>query len=351
MIQDIAVKTVEGFLNNQIPLSVGLAKQASAYELNGDQIQRCIEASNSICYLKMLQLGTDRTVEFPVAEYNDVLSHVAVPDMDKSASVTPAKAVSVFSKPSLNMGAFEKAANVTDYYDSLPEHTKSIMLLKEAQTNKRAIEELEVQSNILSEKLVKVAKEVSKDPQGLNKIASLSEEHDFKRLSVLVSGEVKPFRNLSDMGIFKEANMSSARSLCSLYKEAQELMTEMVERREMAKCAETMIQKTAAKMNTTKVQPTAGVSNKGLFSASSVEKNVGQVAAKGGKIPDYIGKGTSFTANKVVGAIAAAPKAVAKAAFKHAGVIAGAGFDAAAYSPGIDKTTGRPNDVWAALNS
>ena len=61
-LRDISVTVVEQFLNNKIPLSLGLAKQAAAAQLNSDQIKRAVEATNTIAYLKVLSMSDDRTV-------------------------------------------------------------------------------------------------------------------------------------------------------------------------------------------------------------------------------------------------------------------------------------------------
>lgn len=86
-LRDISVAVVEDFINNKTPLSVGLAKQASMHELNYEQIQRCVEASNTIAHLKLLGAAEDRTFEFPLCKFAEVMGHAATPDIEKSAGV------------------------------------------------------------------------------------------------------------------------------------------------------------------------------------------------------------------------------------------------------------------------
>lgn len=86
-LRDISVKVVEGFLNDKVPLSIGLAKQASENQLNPDQIQRCVEASNTIAHLKLMESAADRTFEFPLCEYNHVLAEIAQPGITKEAGL------------------------------------------------------------------------------------------------------------------------------------------------------------------------------------------------------------------------------------------------------------------------
>ena len=42
-IRDISVRVVEGFFNDKVPLSVGLAKEASAACMNHEQIKRACD--------------------------------------------------------------------------------------------------------------------------------------------------------------------------------------------------------------------------------------------------------------------------------------------------------------------
>src|SRR4051812_18287701 len=78
-IRDCAVHVVEEFINKKVPLSQGVASCAELQALNSEQIKRVIEATNSIAYLKLLNGAEDRTFEFPVAEYTEVMGHLALP--------------------------------------------------------------------------------------------------------------------------------------------------------------------------------------------------------------------------------------------------------------------------------
>lgn len=86
-LRDISVAVVEGFINNKIPLSQGLAKQAEAHDLNSDQVQRCVEVSNTVAHLKLLGMAEDRTFEFPLCKYAEVMRYAAAPSIEKSAAV------------------------------------------------------------------------------------------------------------------------------------------------------------------------------------------------------------------------------------------------------------------------
>lgn len=89
-LRDISVAVVEDFINNRTPLSEGLAKQAAANDLNCDQIQRCVEASNTIAHLKLLSVAEDRTFEFPLCKFAEVMEKAATPNIEKSAGIVSA---------------------------------------------------------------------------------------------------------------------------------------------------------------------------------------------------------------------------------------------------------------------
>ena len=86
-LRDISVAVVEGFINNRIPLSQGLAKQAEIHDLNSDQVQRCVETTNVVSHLKLLGMAEDRTFEFPLCKYAEVMHYAAAPNIEKSAGV------------------------------------------------------------------------------------------------------------------------------------------------------------------------------------------------------------------------------------------------------------------------
>lgn len=212
-IRDISVSTVESFLNDKIPLSQGLAKQASLHQLNAEQINRCVEATNSIAHLKIISLSDDRTVEFPLCKAAEVMAHIVDPGTEKIATFK--------EEP-----VFEKVASTeltyADFLGSLSEHERTVMFQKEAQINARKLEMLQNEADNLLFDLTKQAGIVAKDPEALEKIAVACED-SYEALSTLVFGEVK---HLERVGLFKEAELKEERKLHSLYKRAQDLVAE-----------------------------------------------------------------------------------------------------------------------------
>ena len=302
----IAVKTVEGFLNDKIPLSVGLAKQASEYDLNSEQIKRCVEASNNIAYLKILSMSDDRTMEFGLAKSAEVLALLCAPE----------KQASIITKP-----ITKQASTIPDWTFDYPTGghdystaDKTLAFIKSAAANQRELEDLNVESLRLVSELTKVAKDLSKDTSWIDKMSSANVEH-FTELSVLVSGKAEIKRDFGDVEMFKEAQLKQVKSLSELYKSAKAIVREVAEKRELSKRAE------AVHLTLTK-------------------------QAFADMLGSAIGKGVGKT---VVGAGVVGAGAIGAVKAVGVGRVAGIGADSAFYHPGHSKITGASKDVWDTL--
>lgn len=223
-IRDIAVRCVEGFLNDKTPLSQGLAKEASSYDMNPEQIKRACEATNTITQLKLLQMSQDRTIEFPLCKYAEVMQDMCVPASVSSGSGIP--------------DAFQKSASVQEPVEAFTPtevsyHEQKIHFIKEAAINKRRLEDLEVESNDIVAKLVKTAAQIKADPAWLDKLSCV-QTSDYAQLSALISGSVQPKRNFEGLPLFKEAQLKEINQLTALYCTAKELVKEAAARRDLA---------------------------------------------------------------------------------------------------------------------
>lgn len=352
LIRDISVKAVEDFLNNKVPLSDSLAKQAAAYDLNSEQVKRAVESANNIAYLKILQVSDDRTVEFPLAKYAEVMGAATLPDhfTEKvAAAITVETPVQI-----------EKVASVETTRE-LTDAEKVNYLIKSAAANKQALERLEVESINLAQDLVKVAKEIAKDSKWMDKLACVADEQSFSELSLLASGKVEKYRDLKSFGLFKEAELKSVAKFAGMYKQAQALVREQRERIELQKRADDTMSsmkngffdgaRSAAKATTQKiVGAPAYALGRGLGAAASTPFRAAGAAASTVKdtFHQNLSKALKGGSGKVTGTV----KAVGSTGSSVAGKIMGAAgpiADAAFYDPGVDKTTGRSNDVWSAL--
>lgn len=336
-IRDLSVSAVEDFLNRKVPLSEGLAKQASAAELNAEQIQRAVEATNSIAYLKILGMSDDRTVEFPLAKYAEVMSHIAIPSASASY------------EPQIEKVASVQSEEVTTEFET---NAKLTFLIKEAAANKIALENLEVESINVKDNLIKLASAIRKDAAWMDKLASVTTAEEFGPLAVLVSGEKQGYRDLKDLGLFKEAQLKQVGEFKELYKQARQIIREMTERAGLQKRAEDL-SRAQRSMFKNPISSAAGGVGKVMGKA------VGNVAAAPGKAVGAMGAGikNSFKKNLnniVQGKPSArqagqAAKSTIKPIAKTVGSLGGAALDAAFYNPGTESTTGRSNDVWNAL--
>lgn len=320
-IRDISIKTVEGFLNDKIPLSEGLAKQASLLQLNSEQIQRSVEATNSIAYLKVLSLTDDRTMEFPLCKYAEVMVKVALPDTDtvfvKKASAVGKSSPEVFT----NLIMTDAEQRVT--------------FIKQAALNEAHLTKLKDRSFTILPELTKAASIVKADKQGLEKLATISRFENFDVLSVMVYGTKQIF---NDSGLFKQAELKEVLKLSDLYKEAKLLQVSISEKQSL--------------------------SDRSSLVKKAFVEGTGNVAGKaiGGVVTapfKALGKGIANTTHNlgVPMANAAKSKLGMKTSpfIKRVGIGAlalpaiGIGFDASMYTPGVNADTGTSKDAWTAL--
>jgi len=321
-IRDISVKTVEGFLNNKIPLSEGLAKYASAMELNSDQIQRAIEATNSIAYLKVLSLADDRTVEFPLCKYAEVMTAVTMPIM-KTASEKEEKPNIIIPETLYGL-------------DDLCDADKNYYFTKLAGLASIELEALKDREITIVPELIKLANAVKKDIQGLEKLATVASGKTFAMASVLVYGEVQPHE---DTGIFKTAELEVAESFIKLFKQAQDLNIQVKEKNAILE--KSVMHKQAM------LGAIGQAVGHGLGATIAAPVSVAANAAK--RTASNVGNSIGDTARSIVG------KQPLNRPIKRFGMGAGAlaaggvAADAMMYTPGTDKTTGRSKGVWTTL--
>lgn len=221
-IRDLSIKVVEGFLNEKTPLSIGLAKQASANDLNLEQIKRACEVANTVTHLKLMQLSDDRTIEYPLCKVAEVMAHICTPSgatIEKSAAVIETPSAQEFT-PTEMCG-----------------QEQTIHFIKQAALNERALSDLTDKAIVVQSQLVKLASEVSKDPVWMDKMSCVDSEN-FAELSTLISGKPTTPRDFGGHSLFKEAQLKQVTALSELYKEAKQIVAETSKRSELCKRAE-----------------------------------------------------------------------------------------------------------------
>lgn len=326
-IRDVAVRCVEGFLNNKTPLSVGLAKEASANDLNLEQIKRACEVTNTVTHMKLLQLSDDRTIEFPLCKVAEVMASIVAPGTEKRA----ASGKQVVANSQLPNECQEKQASAHEAF-AFSDHEKTLHFIKEAAVNEKVLESLNDRAIVVQSELVKVASEVRNDKAWMDKLSSVIAIHDDKNnrmqdlypsLSVLISGEPSERRDFGGHHMFKEAELKQVNKLVALYKEARSIVAEKAKRTAMCKRAEDLSQEMTKQAFFTGAARAVG---SGLGKAT-VGLGIGAAAV------------TGFAAKKAVKAVSS-PVGMA--------VVGDSMTHAANGSAGITRN-GAPKDVWDAL--
>lgn len=343
-IKDISVKTVQDFLNHKIPLSAGLAKQASVLELNSEQIKRAVEATNCIAHLKILEMVSDRTVEFDLCKEAEVMQHIVLPQGLESlpAEVSPiidaTNIEKMASAPSLEVDLNKEA------FGKMSEHELTLHFIKEAATNNARIQVLEDDAAILMSNINASVKSLRSDDSTLEKLAARVSGDDFAQLSTILYGEIKEHKVL---GLYKVAEIKhdfvAIDKLNGMVKEAQELNTELTRRKDLHAQSELIKQAFLGALG------------------GAIGRTIGSVAGGAiGAVSKAIGGATARSAanvgakaaDKVRTVMGKAPLSKPVQKFGIGALGAGAAsvaLDASMYRPGNSPDTGKSKDVWDAL--
>lgn len=365
-LQDIAVKCTSEFLNSGTSLNASLAKEASSRGLNSDQLQRAIEATNTLTHLKSIELSKDRTVEFPVADYREIIKSASIPDslLNGQAPVMLAagEGVEKQASQSSQVGSFEY------FFPELNDAEKRVWLMKEASINARKIEDLNAEFIVLTHDLVKQANVLRKDPELLEHLSasSLSDE-DFTKIAgmLLIPGVArKDFAKAT--GMFKSASLGPVETFVGMFKRAENVNSELKARRDLAEKAE------ALKNPFIKEAGLLGAAKSviGSVSSNGVMKSIGIAAGKTiSYIPRKIGAAVTTGAKEVGVALrnkvetttvakkfGVTPVPVnqsfrdkAKAVATTVPMVAGAAMDASMFKPTVNPAKDRSGAVWDAL--
>jgi hypothetical protein len=222
-LKDYSVKVVEDFINNKTPLSEGIAKCASDMELNPEQTKRMVETTNTIAYLKLQKEASDKTMEFPLADYTQVMKHMCLPE-------TP--------DGTLLEKQFEEqiktAADVTFEASFNPDKQMvQSWMMREMLANRAALQKLAVEKAEVLMNIGDLQRTMFKDDRAIDKLAEVCDEQMFVKLAILINKPDQPVGNY----VFKTAELKDARKLVDLFKRAEELVSEAQKRQEIEKKA------------------------------------------------------------------------------------------------------------------
>ncbi len=402
-IQEIAVKCVSDFLNQKVPLSAGLSKQASERNLNTEQLKRAVEATNTLAYLKSLEVAPSRTGEFPLADFGEIIKMAFVPDfvpVDESPD-------DFFSQMFSMQGPVEKTASLDlslvgkdalteaaqELQGAAPEDSQMLQMIKYASVNAQELDRATAESFVVAKSLTKAASDLCLDAQILEKLSAVSaDQEEFSKLAGLVLGEpgFKEVRRDWTEGLFSDGQLVKAAQFSELFKKAGDLMEEIQYRSGLSKQAEEMTKEALLAPTLGRMAGMAGRMIKGIPGAikgtpafvknlpNSVPKAVGAAAGGVGsatgkaiKAPFVVAgraaknvagglgraagaKAQNMFANTGVGQKLGVPnKAVNPAVKRRLGaavVVGGAALDATMFTPKVDPANDHSGGVWDALN-
>lgn len=223
----MAAQVVARFLTNKTPMSEATADIAKDRSLNSEQIKRLIEISNQVAYLKLLEKATDRTFEFPLASFEEVMAILATPDetMSKEASHKRSPMDIVNSEPELEKAASE-VEDEEGFLKRASTQEKVAMLNKEMYRAKGKLEKLAFEEQVVLRDLLTRAVELREDEQFMDKVAFVVEEEDtsiLTKISHLVYGEKRSY-NTDEL--FYDSDVEDAREYVELFKQASEMVEE-----------------------------------------------------------------------------------------------------------------------------
>jgi len=219
-LQGIAVKVVCKYMTKQASLSDAVAAEAKDLELNPEQIKRVIESSNTIAYLRQLEDANDRSFEFPLADYTQVMAKMVLPE---------ATTVKVANNVGTASGLVtEPITSTYSAMDSFTPNEKMAMIRQEAFRVQCTLTKMSEDCVYLTEMLTKKAAVISQDPLALEKLAHVTPSEDLLQLKALCGLEKSAgsanSASSAFSGIFTENDLKEVMSLNSLYKEAKDLV-------------------------------------------------------------------------------------------------------------------------------
>lgn len=353
-IRDIAVKVIEDYINKQVPMNCSIAQRATDLELNPEQIKRVIEAANSIGYLKLLSMAQDRTFEFPVASYEEVMKEMTMPEISKEAQVDTAKeeilpgggsylvtsrvAPTLPAEPhgihygpgptgsdlsqirNLRLESIQIPSTVaptegggdieetTAGIGAISEHEKKAYLMKQYIALRGDLEKIAMAKEEIFAKITDTAAELKRDPEALEKIATVTDTRTLTKMAKLLG---KDTSELKGGNIYVGKELEKAAAICVLYGQALKLAEEEKEKLKLEKRAASIIRNTAGKVGTAIVSGPARIA--GGVAGTAVGAGIGLAAASVKHVAVPVAKKIGFKnalgpALNVAGALSWKPK-------------------------------------------
>ena len=347
-LQDIAVQVTSDFYNHNVSLSQGLAKQATFRELNPDQLKRAVEATNTLAYLKSVE-GSDRTSEFPLADYQEIMKIASLPDICNSIEKT-ASIIEVSGDVEI------KEDRAIDFLSTLLPQEKLLFLTKEASINRRALDDAKARAFHLTLDLEKAAHELSKTPFAVEGLSLAAKDVQFTKLARLTFGaENTPSRIdwVEDVKLNRDWKpaMQKAAALSDMLNLAQETVAEIEHRTGLDKQAgliTNMAASVARKATSVLTSPFKYAGNKvaaGFSAGVDTAATKIQTGFAGTTMGKNMGVQPGVLKPSTVKTLASSKRTLAAGT-----LLGGAGLDAVSFKPHNDPSKNQGGDVWDALN-
>ena len=212
LLQELSVRCASRYMAKQASLNEAIADEGRAMELNADQLQRVIETTNTVAYLRQLQDAPDRTFEFPVADYPGVMLKMAMPTdlFSKEAEAKSSPTTQALPQPT---------SQVTPEFS---QQEKVAMLSKELLKCAAVMDDILHEKARLTHTLLTKSASLGKSDFLLEKLAYVVDEEDFSPMANLLGLE-KTASLCKDL-VFTDKELDEVTSLYGHYKEAKALI-------------------------------------------------------------------------------------------------------------------------------
>lgn len=380
-LQEIAVKATSDFFNESVPLNQSLAKQASDRGLNSEQLKRAVEATNTLTHLKSIEISQDRTSEFPVADYGQILKIASAPNLTATHEDTLPLDTSDFVEKTASSS--EDALAYT--FPELSPQEVITHLYKQASANARALEDAKIELEITGMSMLKKIAGLRADQELIEHLSASSlTDNEFVKVATLITGGVVARKDFVS-GMFKSAALNEVETFVGLYKQAQSLISEIKHRQDLddrwIAQKKSLLTKEAGLLGTigsvvgkgvTKIKSTLTSTKVKSGIVERMATSVGSGATRfvtkpvrvaGNAAVNVTGKIAGLGAKKVNNAMAGtglgksvglAEKPISPRAknVARAGMVGGVALlDAQMFSPKVDPAKDRSGKVWDALQS
>lgn len=226
-----AVEVVNEFIQGT-PLSDAIAALATKNAFNANQISRLVEVSNQLAYLKLQSMSEDRTFEFKVADYHEVLKQVfdnnepemAKAAMDKSKTISP---MEIMTRPgTVGRDLTKLASENHDSYDMDPQ-MRAVLIHKAIIRGNHELEKLASDSQSMVYQISDAVDNLLKQPDCFEKMASMVEVDDNKKyisfMLKMAGHSITSLEGVSGL-LFTEKDQRDILSAINLVKQAQSML-------------------------------------------------------------------------------------------------------------------------------